>query len=86
MKKIVLAVAMVAGLAACNTTEQQDRAIVGGALGAAAGSVVGAATTGTAGGALVGAGVGAVGGSVLGAATTPSRRCVNQYGNPVPCP
>jgi hypothetical protein len=86
MKKIVLAVAMVAGLTACNSTNQQDRALVGGALGATGGAVIGAATGGTAGAALLGAGIGAVGGAVVGAATTPSRRCVNQFGEPVPCP
>lgn len=86
MKQILLAVALAAGLAGCNSTNQQDRALVGGALGAATGATIAAATGADAGGALAGAGIGAVGGAVLGAATTPSTRCVNQFGDPVPCP
>ncbi|MBJ3774351.1 lipoprotein [Acuticoccus mangrovi] len=86
MKKIILALSLVTALAACNSTNQQDRALVGGALGAATGATIAAVAGADAGGALAGAAVGAVGGAVLGAATTPSSRCVNQYGEPVPCP
>ncbi|WMS42071.1 hypothetical protein RDV64_18670 [Acuticoccus sp. MNP-M23] len=87
MKKTLLAIAMIAGLAGCNSNNEGDRALVGAGLGAATGAVVATAAGANAGGALVGAGIGAAGGAIVGAATTPrGRRCVNQYGDPVNCP
>ncbi|WP_108660235.1 bacteriocin [Acuticoccus kandeliae] len=85
MKKFVLAIAMVAGLAACNSNSQTDRALVGGAVGAGTGALIASAAGANAGTTLGVAAASAVGGAVIGAATTP-RNCVNQYGNPVPCP
>ena len=57
-------------LAACGTTPG-ERALTGGALGAAGGAAIGAAAGGNAGtGALIGGAAGAIGG----AATTPQSR------------
>jgi len=86
MRKIVLAAAVIAGLgvSGCNSTNPGDRAAVGGALGAATGATVAAAAGANTGTTLGAAAAGAAGGAVLGAATTP--RCVNQFGEPVPCP
>ncbi|RAI00452.1 bacteriocin [Acuticoccus sediminis] len=84
MKKILIAVALAAGLAGCNANNTGDRALVGGALGAATGAGVAALTGASAGGVVAGSVIGGAGGAVLGAATTP--RCVNQYNQPVQCP
>ena len=54
-------------LAACGETPGQ-RAVTGGAMGAAGGAAVGAATGNTVGGAVVGG----LGGAAVGAATTPN--------------
>lgn len=86
MKKTVLAIAMIAGLgmAGCNSTNPNDRALAGGAIGAATGAVVAAAAGANTGTTLaVAAGTG-IAGAAVGAATTP--RCVNQFGDPVRCP
>jgi hypothetical protein len=76
----VLALVAVAG---CNTVEQ-DRALVGGGLGAATGAVIGAATGGGAGAAVAGAAIGGVAGAAIGAATAPRGYCraVNRNGRP----
>ena len=54
-------------LSACGETPGQ-RAVTGGAMGAAGGAAVGAATGNTVGGAVVGG----LGGAAVGAATTPN--------------
>lgn len=60
----VLIAGMAFSLAACGYTPG-SRALSGGAIGAGAGAIIGAATGGSAAtGALIGAGVGAVGGAV----------------------
>lgn len=87
MKKTILALACATMLVGCNSTNQGDRALVGGAVGAATGAVVAAAAGANPAGTLVGATVGAAGGAIIGSATTPRRRrCVNQFGDPVRCP
>lgn len=86
MTKFLLAAAFAVVLTGCNSNDPADRALVGGAVGAGTGAVVAAATGADAGGTLLGAGIGAIGGSVIGAATTPRTRCVNRFGEPVPCP
>lgn len=68
---VVVALMAVAG---CNTVEQ-DRALVGGGLGAATGAVIGAATGGGAGAAVAGAAIGGVTGAAIGAATAPRGYC-----------
>jgi hypothetical protein len=57
-------------VAGCGYTPEQ-RALSGGALGAATGSAIGAATGGGVGAALAGGAIGAAGGAIAGAATTP---------------
>lgn len=60
----VLMSGMAAGLAGCGYTPGQ-RALSGGAIGAGAGAIVGAASGGHAGtGALIGGGIGALGGAL----------------------
>jgi osmotically inducible lipoprotein OsmB len=90
MRKIVLSIALVGSLTACNQYSQTDRAIGGGLIGAGAGAVVGGLATRSAGGAVAGAVIGGAGGAIIGAATTPSRysrsrtcRGRNEYGEPV---
>ncbi len=61
--------ALLLALSACGDTPGQ-RAVTGGAIGAAGGAAVGAA----AGNPLAGAVVGGLGGAAVGAATTPERR------------
>jgi hypothetical protein len=62
-------VALLMGLSACGDTPGQ-RAVTGGAIGAAGGAAVGA----VAGNPLAGAVVGGLGGAAVGAATTPPPR------------
>jgi surface antigen len=57
---------MVIGLSACQTTPVQDGAIVGGALGSAAGAIIGHQSGRQGEGALIGAGVGALTGALIG--------------------
>lgn len=70
-------------------TASEDRALVGGGLGAATGAIIGGAATGDVGGALVGGVIGGVGGAMVGSATTP-KNCVarDRYGRRyrVACP
>ena len=71
---LTLSLALAAGLsvAGCETP-QQNNALVGGALGAGAGALVGSAVSGgSAGGALAGAAIGAGSGALIGAAATPA--------------
>ena len=74
MKKMLalsLALAAAASVSACQTPQQQN-ALAGGALGAGAGALLGAAVThGSAGGAFAGAAIGAGSGAMIGAASTP---------------
>ncbi len=69
MKRLTLALAIVAPLAACGSSPG-ERAVSGGLLGAGAGALVGSASGNTGAGALIGGGVGAAGGAL----TAPSRR------------
>ncbi len=89
LKKVLIVSAAALMLAACQSSSQGDRALVGAGLGAATGAAVGAAATGDVGGALVGAAVGGAGGAIVGSATAP-KDCVayDRNGNPfrVACP
>lgn len=67
---ITAALAAALSLAACeNMTAQQQRALSGGAIGAAGGAAFGALTGGSA---VTGALVGGAGGAAVGALTTPA--------------
>lgn len=61
---VVIAAALI--LAACNTTPVQDGAIMGGAIGAASGAIIGHQSGKQGEGALIGAGVGALTGALIG--------------------
>ena len=69
MKKIVLAIALIAPLAACTQTER------GASIGAVSGGIIGGVATGNVRGAAVGAGIGGVAGALIGNANEPGR-CV----------
>ena len=75
MRRILaLSAALAAALSvsACETPQQQN-ALVGGALGAGTGALIGSAVSGgSAGGALAGAAIGAGSGALIGSAATPS--------------
>lgn len=72
LARIALAAALIAPLAACEGMNRtQQRALSGGALGAAGGAAVGALTGGSA---VTGALIGGAGGAALGALTAPSGR------------
>lgn len=72
MLVLSLALAAATSLSACQTPQQQN-ALVGGALGAGAGALVGSAVSGgSAGGALAGAAIGAGSGALIGSAVTPA--------------
>ena len=61
-----LAVMLLFGLVACETTPVQQGAVVGGALGAGAGAIIGNQSHGRSGeGALIGAATGALAGALL---------------------
>ncbi len=88
MRKVILvsmALASAVALGGCNPNNQNDRAVGGALIGGAAGTAIGAATTGKFGGALAGGVIGAAGGALVGAATTPTRQCArvgyDRYGN-----
>ena len=84
MKKTIVAIALVVGLAGCNSNDPGDRAAVG-ALGAgAAGGLIAAAAGANAGTTLGVAAASAAGGAIIGAATAP--KCVNRRGERVVCP
>jgi len=81
MFALTLALAGAVSVSACQTPQQQN-ALVGGALGAGAGALVGSAVSGgSAGGALSGAAIGAGTGALVGSAATPqpAGRCA-QWG------
>lgn len=86
MKKILLAAALTAGLAGCNSNDPGDRALVGGAIGAGTGAVIASAAGANAGTTLGVAAASGAGGAIIGAGTTPRTRCVNRFDEPVPCP
>lgn len=70
--RAALAVALIAPLAACdNMNRTQQRALSGGAIGAAGGAAVGVLTGGSA---VTGALIGGAGGAAVGALTAPSGR------------
>jgi hypothetical protein len=74
-----LALAAAVSVSACQTPQQQN-ALVGGALGAGTGALVGSAVSGgSAGGALAGAAIGAGTGAMIGSAATPQP---TYYGGP----
>jgi hypothetical protein len=76
----VLAAAL--AVSACETPQQQN-ALVGGALGAGTGALIGSAVSGgSAGGALAGAAIGAGSGALIGSAATPAPGYY--YGGPPP--
>lgn len=61
-------------LAGCNTTPVQDGAILGGALGAGTGAIVGHQSGRQGEGALIGAGLGAITGAIVGDQVDQNRR------------
>ena len=68
----LLALAAAVSVAGCQTPQQQN-ALVGGALGAGTGALIGSAVGGgSAGSALAGAAIGAGTGAMIGAAATPT--------------
>ena len=88
MRKVILvsmALASSIALSGCNSNNPQDRAVGGALIGGAAGTAIGAATTGKFGGALAGGVIGAAGGAIIGGATAPQRSCArigyDRYGN-----
>ena len=89
MKRILalsLAFAAAVTVSACETPQQQN-ALVGGALGAGTGALIGSAVSGgSAGGALAGAAIGAGSGALIGSAATPSGYYggYGGYGGPPP--
>ena len=82
MRRIIglsMALAAAVSVSACETPQQQN-ALVGGALGAGTGALIGSAVSGgSAGGALAGAAIGAGSGAMIGAAATPQPA---YYGGP----
>lgn len=85
IKAAVVVSALAFGLSACNSNSTTDRALVGGALGAGAGAIIGGAAAGTAGAALAGGVIGGAAGAIVGGVTTP-KNCVDGYGRAVRCP
>jgi uncharacterized protein YcfJ len=79
-----LALAAAISVSACQTPQQQN-ALVGGALGAGTGALIGSAVSGGgAGGALAGAAIGAGTGALIGSAATPQPTYYGGYGSPPP--
>jgi hypothetical protein len=79
-----LALAGAVCVSACQTPQQQN-ALVGGALGAGTGALIGSAVSGgSAGGALAGAAIGAGSGALIGSAATPQPYYGGGYGGPPP--
>lgn len=79
MKMRILSVATLAALvvalgSGCNTTPVQDGAVVGGALGAGAGAIIGHQTGRQGEGALIGAAAGALTGALVGDQVDKSNR------------
>jgi hypothetical protein len=83
-----LAFAAAVSVSACETPQQQN-ALMGGALGAGTGALIGSAVSGgSAGGALAGAAIGAGSGALIGSAATPGPGYYGgspgYYGGPPP--
>jgi len=83
---LALALAGAMSLSACQTPQQQTGTLVGGALGAGAGGLIGSAVThGSPAGVVAGAVIGGVSGGLIGNAVTRPRYCVRHgydvYGN-----
>ncbi len=79
MLALSLALGAALSVSACETPQQQN-ALVGGALGAGTGALIGSAVSGgSAGGALAGAAIGAGSGALIGSAATPGP---GYYGGP----
>jgi hypothetical protein len=77
---VSLALSGAVSVSACETPQQQN-ALMGGALGAGTGALIGSAVSGgSAGGALAGAAIGAGSGALIGSAATPPP----YYGGPPP--
>jgi len=76
MNKIVLSALLLVAVivSGCNTTPTQDGAIVGGAMGAGLGAIVGHQSGRQGEGALIGAGVGAITGAIVGDQVDESRK------------
>jgi outer membrane lipoprotein SlyB len=88
MRRIIalsMGLAAAVSVSACQTPQQQN-ALVGGALGAGTGALVGSAVSGgSAGGALAGAAIGAGTGALIGSAATPQPTYYGGgYGGPPP--
>ena len=62
----ILALGLIMAMVGCNTTPVQDGAVVGGALGAASGAIIGHQSGRQGEGALIGAGLGALTGAIVG--------------------
>lgn len=80
MKKTTLFTILTAGalVAGCNTTPTQDGAVLGGALGAGAGAIIGNQSGHAGEGALIGAGAGALTGAIVGDQVDERRQRRNQ--------
>ena len=78
-KPIVLAAALVAALAGCANTEQQQRAGTGALLGAAGGALAGQAIGRDTKSTVIGAGAGALLGAAVGTATAPRGQEMCRY-------
>ncbi|MGE4280346.1 glycine zipper domain-containing protein [Magnetospirillum sp. 64-120] len=66
MKPVVVALVLTLGLSACaDMTNRQQRALSGGAIGAAGGAAIGLMTGGVVTGALIGGGAGAAIGALM---------------------
>ena len=75
MNKILIVLAVAAGVAGCTRTEQ------GAAIGGLGGAAIGTAVSGDAGGAIVGGIAGATAGALIGNATEPGKcRYRDRYG------
>jgi osmotically inducible lipoprotein OsmB len=72
---------MIFGLAACGSTSS-ERALSGGALGAASGAAIGSLSGNAGAGALIGG----AGGAVAGAATSPRDVCLGRFPGGTDCP
>ena len=78
-KTTVLAAALVAALAGCANTEQQQRAGTGALLGAGAGALAGQAIGRNTVSTVIGAAAGALLGAAVGTATTPRGQEMCRY-------
>ncbi|MGV8937512.1 MAG: glycine zipper domain-containing protein [Allorhizobium sp.] len=70
MKKIIIALALIAPLASCTATER------GAGIGAASGAVIGGVATNSVGGAAVGAVVGGAAGALIGQSQERQGYCI----------